>query len=91
MKTASVQHIDTLVHNRIYTSYQIDFSKLTNIYTYIMKKLTNVSPFLLLLVPVFIMMILTVTSTATTTDSSMANLKPATNTNVATIPNATLK
>ncbi|CAM4258245.1 hypothetical protein SAMN06265348_108113 [Pedobacter westerhofensis] len=91
MKTASVQHLDTLIHNRIYSSYQIDFSKLTNIYTYIMKKLTNVSPFLLLLVPVFIMMILTVSSNTGTSDSASANLKPATNTSVAVIPNAILK
>jgi len=91
MKTASVQHLDTLVHNRIYSSYQIDFSKLTNIYTYIMKKLTNVSPFLLLLVPVFIMMILTVSSNTSTSDSATVNLKPATNTSVAVIPNAILK
>ncbi|WP_185960508.1 hypothetical protein [Pedobacter westerhofensis] len=56
-----------------------------------MKKLTNVSPFLLLLVPVFIMMILTVSSNTGTSDSASANLKPATNTSVAVIPNAILK
>ena len=63
MKTASVQHISTLVNtNIIYTSYQIDYSSINSIKTYIMQKLTNVSPFLLLLVPVFMMMVLTVTT-----------------------------
>jgi hypothetical protein len=92
MKTASVQHLDTLVNNRIYASYQIEFSKLTNIYTYTMKKLTNVSPFILLLVPVFMMMVLTITSNVKTTEKNMAGMKqPETNTAVATIAHATLK
>jgi len=55
MKTASVQHYNTLDKNNIVVNYQFDLSKLTNITTYIMKKLTNVSPFLMLLVPVFMM------------------------------------
>ena len=90
MKTASVQHLDTLTHNS-YTTYQVDFSTLTNIYTYIMKKLTNVSPFLLLLVPVFMMMILTLTNGAATQDENMANLKSASQTSIAKLPAATLK
>jgi len=91
MKTASVQHIDTLAQNRIYTSYEIDFSKLTNIYTYIMKKLTNVSPFLLLLVPVFMMMILTLTSNGGTPEESMVSAKSTNQTSVAKLPASLLK
>lgn len=68
MKTASVQHISTLGNtNGIYNTYKIDYSALNRISTYIMKKLTNVSPFILLLVPVFMMMVFTVTT----------NVKPA--------------
>ncbi|SEA22901.1 hypothetical protein [Pedobacter hartonius] len=91
MKSASVQHLDTLVNHRIYASYQTDFSKLTTIYTYIMKKLTNVSPFIWLLVPVFMMLILTVTSNVSTTDDHTAGIKSETNTTIAKIPYATLK
>lgn len=60
MKTASVQHLSTLVNNREYTSYHIELNWLTNAGSSIMKKLTNVSPFLLLLVPVFMMIAFTV-------------------------------
>ena len=57
MKTASIQYFDTTVNNRLHDSYRLEISKLSNINTYIMKKLTNVSPFILLLIPVFVMMI----------------------------------
>lgn len=60
MKTASVQHLNTLVNNREYTSYHIELNWLTNVGSSIMKKLTNVTPFLLLLVPVFMMIAFTV-------------------------------
>ena len=73
MKTASVQHTATIVNDRIYASYEFDYSNLTTIYTYIMKKLTNVSPFLLLLVPVFMMMVFTITTnTHKTADNTVA-------------------
>lgn len=63
MKTASVQHTATIVNDRLYASYEFDSTNLTTLYTYLMKKLTNVSPFLLLLVPVFMMMVFTITTT----------------------------
>lgn len=91
MKTVSVQHLDTLVHDRIYTAYHIDFSKLTNIYTYIMKKLTNVSPFLLLLVPVFMMMMLTMFSNAGTEGQNIVNTKATNQASIATLPAARFK
>ena len=90
MKTASVQHLDTLTHNS-YTNYQVDFSTLTNIYTYIMKKLTNVSPFLLLLVPVFMMMILTLAGNAGTQKEKLAEMKANSTTSIADVPRATSK
>jgi hypothetical protein len=89
MKTASIQHLDNLVNNS-YTTYHIDFSTLTNIYTYIMKKLTNVSPFLLLLVPVFMMMILTVVNNAGNAEENMAKIKSS-QTSIANLPASTLK
>jgi hypothetical protein len=89
MKTASVQHIDNLVSNS-FTTDQIDFSTLTNTYTYIMKKLTNVSPFLLLLVPVFMMMVLTMANNAGTTEENMAKIK-SNQTSIAKLPAAALK
>jgi len=42
-----------------------------------MKKLTNVSPFLLLLVPVFIMMLLTFASATTSSQDEEVALKAA--------------
>lgn len=78
MKTASVQHLNALVNNREYaSSYHIEFNKLTSIGTYIMNKLTNVSPFLLLLIPVFIMMVFTLTANMGKTDQNGAMLKQA--------------
>ena len=91
MKTASVQHIGSLVNNRAHASYQIDFSPLTNIYTYTMKKLTNISPFLLLLVPVFMMMAITIANNVSTTQDNEAALKATANTAVAKIPNQLMK
>lgn len=90
MKTASVQHLDTLSHHT-HTTYQIDFSPLINIYTYIMKKLTNVSPFLLLLVPVFMMMILTLAGNAGTQKEKLAEMKANSTTSIADVPRATSK
>jgi len=78
MKTASVQHLNALVNNREYaSSYHIDFSKVINIGTYIMNKLTNVSPFLLLLAPVFIMMVFTMTANVAKSGQQEAMLKQA--------------
>lgn len=62
MKTASAQHLNILVNKSSFASYQIEFNTLNLINTYIMKKLTNISPFLLLLVPVFMMMVFTITT-----------------------------
>lgn len=86
MKTASVQHLDALVNNKIHASYPIEFKPLTDINTYIMKKLTNVSPFLLLLVPVFMMMVLTISSNAITSHQNEAAIKATASTSVAKIP-----
>lgn len=92
MKTASIQHTtSTLVNNRIYASYQIDFSNLTNIYTLIMKKLTNVSPFLLLLVPVFMMMVLTMTTATGTNHGNETALKTTSASTVAKISSPLIK
>jgi len=60
--TASIQYFDTTANNRLHDSYRLEISKLSNVNTYIMKKLTNVSPFILLLIPVFVMMIFAITS-----------------------------
>ena len=77
MKTASVQHFDSLINNTIHTSYKFEFSTLTNIKIAIMQKLTNISPFLLLLVPVFMMMVLTISSANSNTDKAELALKAA--------------
>jgi hypothetical protein len=63
MKSASVPYFHTTVNNRLHDSYRLEISKLSNVNTYIMKKLTNVSPFILLLIPVFVMMIFAITGT----------------------------
>jgi len=91
MKTASIQHTSTLVNNRIFASYQTDFSNLTNIYTLIMKKLTNVSPFLLLLVPVFMMMVLTITAGPGTNHGNETALKTTSGSAVAKISSPLIK
>lgn len=80
MKTASVQHLSTTINNELYASYQSGVSKLTNVNTYIMNKLTNVSPFLLLLIPVFVMMAFTITTSTTLNNTGNVAMKatPAT-------------
>jgi len=79
MKTASVQHLNTLVHNREYaSSYHLDFSKVTRIGNTIINKLTNISPFLLFLVPVFMMMVFTISTNMIKTDQNEAMSKQAT-------------
>jgi len=85
MKTASVQHFDSLLNNRIHTSYEIQFSTLNYIKNLIMQKLTNISPFLLLLVPVFMMMALTIGSNITNNSKNELALKNAPQTEVAKI------
>ncbi|WP_158796599.1 hypothetical protein [Pedobacter sp. L105] len=59
MKTASVNYLHTLINNRIYASHQIEFKKMNSIGTAIQNKLSAVSPFLLLLAPVFVMIAVT--------------------------------
>lgn len=72
MKTASINYLPTTIATPVQSLYP------TTITTTIMKKLANVSPFLLLLVPVFIMMLLTfTTSTVNTQNEEMAG-KPTT-------------
>lgn len=61
MKTATLQYIDNTVNNSLPVSYQSEINTLNNIASYTMKKLTNVSPFILLLIPVFVMMIFVLT------------------------------
>jgi len=78
MKTASVQHLNALVNNREYaSSYHIEFNKLTNIGTYIMNKLTSVSPFLLLLAPIFFLVVFTMTANMGKTQQNNVMLKKA--------------
>ncbi|MGY0039851.1 hypothetical protein [Pedobacter sp. NJ-S-72] len=77
MKTASIQYFDTTVNNRLHDSYRLEISKLSNVNTYIMKKLTNVSPFILLLIPVFVMMIFAITSNKSITQRNEVAMKAA--------------
>lgn len=79
MKTASVQHLNTLVNNREYATYHIEFNTLNRIGSYIMKKIMNVSPFLLLLIPVFAMMVFTISvnNGKATQDQAMLKTAPA--------------
>jgi hypothetical protein len=87
MKNASVQHLNALVHNREYaSSYHLDFSKLNHIGTAIMNKLTNVSPFLLFLVPVFIMMVFTLSTNMVKTDQNEVMSKQVTVQQIASTP-----
>lgn len=74
MKTASVQHINNVIQPKVYTSYDIQFSTLINVYDAIMRKLTNVSPFILLLVPVFVMMLLSLKPMEKNTDADIAQI-----------------
>lgn len=58
MKTSAYQHLSQpLVSDRMYNSYQSHISSLSAAKTYIMDKLTTVSPFLLMLIPVLAVMI----------------------------------
>ncbi|AMQ00762.1 hypothetical protein AY601_3906 [Pedobacter cryoconitis] len=70
MKTASLQYIDTTVKNSLHVSYESEINALNNIASYTMKKLTNVSPFILLLIPVFVMMIFALTGPSNMTKGS---------------------
>jgi hypothetical protein len=60
MKTASVQHLNNLVDNREYTSYHIELNRLRSLSSTLLNKVMSVSPFLLLLVPVFMVMAYTI-------------------------------
>jgi len=65
MKTSSEYQLETPMHKVMQaSSFQMNISTsyLTDINAYIMKKLTNISPFLLLLVPVFMMMVFTIST-----------------------------
>lgn len=77
MKSASIQYFDTNENNRLHSSYRLEISKLSNVNTYIMKKLTNISPFILLLIPVFVMMIFAITSTNTMNQHDELAIKTA--------------
>ncbi|QNK62597.1 hypothetical protein H7F33_18995 [Pedobacter sp. PAMC26386] len=77
MKTASLQYFKNNVNNRSHVSYQLEISTLTNIKSYIMKKLTNVSPFILLLIPVFVMMIFALASNKNTIQRDEIAMKSA--------------
>jgi len=91
MKSASVQHIDHFINNKIYTTNETVLRTLINVNTNIMKKLTNISPFILLLVPVFMMMILTIATSVNPEVEGMSAAKTTTNTSVAKIPVQRLK
>jgi hypothetical protein len=60
MKTASVQHLNNLVDNREYTSYHIELNRFRSVSSTLLNKVMSVSPFLLLLVPVFMVMAYTI-------------------------------
>ncbi|MBB5620183.1 putative PurR-regulated permease PerM [Pedobacter cryoconitis] len=81
MKTASLQYTGTTVNNSLSVSYQSEINTLNNIVnkiaSYTMKKLTNVSPFILLLIPVFVMMIFALTGPANMTRGSEITAKAA--------------
>ncbi|WP_111635396.1 hypothetical protein [Pedobacter cryoconitis] len=77
MKTATLQYIDTTVNNSLAVSYQSKINALNNIASYTMKKLTNVSPFILLLIPVFVMMIFAITGPSNMTTGSEITAKAA--------------
>jgi len=77
MKTASIQYFDITVNNRLHDSYRFEISKLSNVNTYIMKKLTNVSPFILLLIPVFVMMIFAIAGNKSITQPDELVIKAA--------------
>lgn len=81
MKTASLQYTGTTVNNSLSVSYQSEINTLNNIVnkiaSYTMKKLTNVSPFILLLIPVFVMMIFALTGPSNMTRGSEITAKAA--------------
>ena len=77
MKTATLQPQNHLLNNRINYTYHIEFSPLTNIYTTIMKKLTEVSPFIMLLIPLFMMLVFTVSQGNSVTADQQAKQKIA--------------
>lgn len=91
MKTASVQHFDSLINNTIHTSYKFEFSTLTNIKIAIMQKLTNISPFLLLLVPVFMIMVLTITNATISNNKTELAMKSTPSAELAKTVAPTLK
>lgn len=81
MKTASLQYIGTTVNNSLSVSYKSEINTLnnivSNIISYTMKKLTNVSPFILLLIPVFVMMIFALTGSSNMTRGGEITAKAA--------------
>lgn len=83
MKTSSGYQLETPMHKMMQASYQMNLntSFLTNINVAIMKKLTSISPFLLLLVPVFVMMVISITTQ--TADQNETALRSAQHNNAA--------
>ena len=86
MKNLSGYQLENPMHKVMQASYQMNFdnSFLMTIYTYTMKKLTNVSPFLLLLVPVFMMMAISLSLNVQTVNDNEVAMKTAPHTEVAT-------
>lgn len=81
MKTAAVQHFHTGINpNRSSQNYQIASLSITLFFTHLMKKLTYISPFLLLLVPVFLMMVLSLASQSKTSRNEDAAVRTNTHT-----------
>lgn len=77
MKNLSGYQLENPMHKVMQASYQMNFdnSFLMTIYSYTMKKLTNISPFLLLLVPVFMMMVISLSLNMRTVNDNEVAMK----------------
>ena len=78
MKNLSGYQLESPMHKAMQaTSFQmnINTSFLTNAGTYVLNKLTGISPFLLLLLPVFMMIALTLFSNPSNVNENTASLQ----------------
>lgn len=93
MKTLSGYQLENPMHKVTQAIEQMNFSTpfLTNINTYIMNKLTSVSPFLLLLVPVFMMMVITLSSGTSNINKNEVSIKSATPTEILKLADRSVK
>ena len=94
MKTSSEYQLETPMHKVMQaSSFQMNISTsyLTDINAYIMKKLTNISPFLLLLVPVFIMMAVMISSNLNNTAQNEMAMKTTQNNEISKVSTQLVK